>query len=37
MAHSVDSDKSEIKQLKCTFYLNKKCNLEVPSIITTFL
>ena len=37
MAHSVDSDKSEIKQLKCTFYLNKKCNLEVTSIITIVL
>ena len=33
----MDSDKNEIKQLKCTFYLNKKCNLEVTSIITIVL
>lgn len=30
----MDSDESDIKQLKCTFYLNRKCNLEVTSIIT---
>lgn len=33
----MDSDESDIKQLKCTFYLNKKCNLEVTSIITIIL